>query len=134
MGIILTKSRAFVACFIIAFAIFPAHAAPEGRQQPALVSLRVFPGSTTLSGARASQQFIVVGEYTDGLERDLTSEARFSLSDSNKGEINRSGRFVVRSSGELILTAAVGDRNARATIRVEEAEKPRPVTFAREIE
>ncbi len=85
----------------------------------------MFPESATLSGAQASQQFVVLGQYADGLERDVTSSARFSLSDSNKGEIDRSGKFVVRSSGELVLTAALGNRSAKAAIRIEEAEKPR---------
>jgi len=87
-----------------------------------------------LTGGQASQQFMVLGQYRDGLERDLTPEARFSLSDSTRGDISRSGKFTVRSSGGLILTATVGGRTAKATIRVEDAEKPRRVTFSREIE
>jgi hypothetical protein len=87
-----------------------------------------------LSGAQASQQFVVLGQYADGLERDLTSAARFSLSDSKKGEIDRSGKLVARNSGELVLTAAIGNRSAKAAIRIEDVEKPRRVTFAREIE
>ena len=119
---------------MIAFAALPAHAAQEKRLEPALISLRLLPHSATLSGAQASQQFVVLGQYADGLERDLTSTARFSLSDSHKGEINQSGKLVARSSGELVLTAAIENRSAKAAIRIEDVEKPRRVTFAREIE
>ena len=58
----------------------------------------------------------------------------FSLSDAKKGEIDRSGKFVARGSGELTLRAEVGSRSAKTAIRIEEAEKPRRVTFARDIE
>jgi len=134
MSLRLLNSKFLTGFFLIAFAPLSAHAADEKRLEPALASLRVFPDSAILSGAQASQQFVVLGEYADGLERDLTSTARFLLSDSQKGEIDRSGKFVVRSSGELILTAAIGDRSAKVAIRIEEAEKPRRVTFAREVE
>src|SRR5262245_53354214 len=134
MRIPLTKSRALGTCLLIAFAIPRALAAASLHEKSALVSLQVHPDSTTLSGAEVTQQFIVLGDYGDGLERDLTSEARFSLSDSKKGEISRSGRFKAWSSGEVFLTAAVGGQVAKATILIEAADKARPVTFAREIE
>ena len=43
----------------------------NGATAPALVSLRVVPGQATLRGRRAAQQFVVVGTFTDGLERDV---------------------------------------------------------------
>ncbi|MSO24289.1 MAG: DUF1549 domain-containing protein [Acidobacteria bacterium] len=134
MGLRLLNTRILTAWLAATLAVLSAHAAEDRRPEPAPVSLRVVPDSATLSGAQASQQFIVLGQYADGLERDLTSTARFSLSDSHKGEINQSGKLVVRSSGELILTAAIGDRSAKVAIRIDEAEKPRRVTFAREVE
>jgi uncharacterized protein DUF1549/uncharacterized protein DUF1553/Big-like domain-containing protein len=134
MRIRLTRNSLLTMGFIVGFAVLSAHAAQEKRPEPALVSLRVFPDSVTLSGAQASQQFVVLGKYVDGLERDLTTSARFSISDAKKGEIDRYGRFVVRGSGELVLIAAMGNRSAKASIRIEDAERPRRVTFAREIE
>ena len=134
MSVRLLNGKFLTGLFIITFAVLSAHAAQEKRLEPVLVSLRVLPDSATLWGAQASQQFLVLGKYVDGLERDLTCRARFSLSDTNKGEINRSGKFVVRSSGELVLTAAIGNRSAKATILIEESEKPHRVTFARDVE
>ena len=98
------KLTFFTGWFLIALAAFSVQATEEKRVEPALVSLRVIPESPTLSGAQASQQFVVLGQYADGLERDLTSSARFSLSDASKGEIDSSGKFVARSSGALVLT------------------------------
>src|SRR5207247_4782597 len=67
-------------------------------------------------------------------EREVTSTAHLSLSNTKIGEVDPSGKFVVRSSGEVILTAEVGGRSAKTTIRIEEADQPRPFTFARDIE
>ena len=120
--------------FMIALVVLATQPARGAQERPGLVSLRLLPDSATLSGAQASQQFVVLGQYADGLERDLTPISRLSLSDSQRGEINQSGKLVARSSGELVLTAATGNRSAKAAIRIEDAEKPRRVTFAREIE
>jgi len=108
--------------------------AAEKSSVPAPVSLRIVPEQVTLRGAKASQHFVVLSKYADGLERDLTPIAHFSLSDPKKGEVDASGRFLVRGSGEVMLTAEAGGRSAKSSIRIKEAEKPRPFTFARDIE
>ena len=45
------------------------------------LSVRIVPERVTLSGARAAQRFVVLGAFADGLERDVISQTRFSLSD-----------------------------------------------------
>ncbi len=45
--------------------------------EPTLLAVRIVPEATTLWGADASQRFVVMGEYSDGLERDVTLESRF---------------------------------------------------------
>ena len=97
-------------------------------------SIRIVPENVTLWGAQASQHFTVLGQYADGLERDVTSLAHFSISDPNKAEIDTSGKFKAQDSEKFTLTANVADRSAKATIQIEEAGKPRPFTFPREIE
>src|SRR5262249_2058549 len=72
--------------------------------------------------------------YADGLDREMTAAALFSLSDAKKGEIDRSGKFVAQGSGEVTLTAEVGGQSAKTAIHIEEADRPRPLTFARTIE
>ena len=108
-------------------------AAGEGKRVSA-VSIRVVPDNATVWGAQGSQHFMVLAKYADGLERDVTSATRFSLSQPAKGEIDTTGKFVARSSGEVVLTAKYGGRSAKSAIHMEETEKPRPFTFAREID
>jgi Protein of unknown function (DUF1549)/Protein of unknown function (DUF1553)/Bacterial Ig-like domain (group 2) len=115
------------------FAVLPAHALQDGRAAPPL-SLRLVPEKASLWGARVSQQLVVLGQYADGLERDVTSIAQFSLSDTSKGEIDRSGRLLALRSGDVTVTARVGNQSATAVLRIEGSDKPRPLTFARQIE
>ena len=134
MSVRLPNDKLLTILLLLPFVFLPIQAAQERHASPASASLRLFPGTVTLWGARASQQFVVLGQSANGLEQDVTSTVHFSLSDAEKGEIERSGKFVARRSGEVMLTAEVAGRSAKAVIRIEEAERPRPLTFAREIE
>ena len=108
-------------------------ATEQKQSQPALLSLRIMPQGVTLAGAQASQHFLVLAEYSDRLERDVTSQAHFSLSGAGKAEIDGTGKFVARAPGEVALTARLGSRSAKATIHIENAAAPRPFTFTRDI-
>jgi len=116
----------------IAAAARPGAAGEGKRVSPG--SIRVVPDNATVWGAQGSQHFMVLAKYADGLERDVTSATRFSLSQPAKGEIDTTGKFVARSPGEVVLTAKYGGRSAKSAIQMEETEKPRPFTFAREID
>src|SRR2546430_5432129 len=59
-----------------------------------------------------SQHFLVLAQYADGLERDVTSQAVFSLSAPDKGEVDGTGKFTPRGRGEVVLTAKYGDRKS----------------------
>ena len=126
-------SAKFVLPFFIVFAALPALSVVRKQAFAPLVSIRVVPQDVTLWGAHASQHFMVLAGYADGLERDATSKARFLLSGADKGEIDGSGKFIARASGEIVLTAQFGGRSAKTTIHIENADQPRPFTFARDI-
>ena len=123
----------FLVPFVILLAAPPARLAERKQAAAALVSLRVIPEGATLWGAQASQHFLALAEYADGLERDVTTRAHFSLSEADKGEIEESGKFIARASGEVVLAAKFGGLLAETAVHIEDADKPRPFTFAREI-
>src|SRR5436309_14224949 len=101
----------FIAFFCGSFLLPPTvGAASPGAS---LVSLRVTPESVTLHGARAAQRFVVLGMFADGLERDVTSQARFSLSDPRLASLDRTGRVMALADGEVALNVVVGKRVAR---------------------
>jgi hypothetical protein len=98
------------------------------------VSLRLAPeGTITVWGEQGAQQFVVLARYSDGMERDVTAGARLTLSDPEKGQIDKSGKFASKANGDVRLTAQFMGRQAEATIRVQGAGEQRPFSFARDI-
>jgi hypothetical protein len=97
------------------------------------VSVRIVPERVTLRGARAAQRFIVLGAFADGLERDVTSQSHFSISDAQIAALDQMGRVVAKTDGELDLKAEVGKQTARARVRIEGSKEAPPFSFARDI-
>jgi hypothetical protein len=98
------------------------------------ISVDLIPHQLTLWGAGASQHFLVTAKYADGLVRDVTPAARFSVSQPATGEMDSTGKFVGRSSGETTVTATVGNRSSSSVVRVEEQGQARPFSFAIDID
>ena len=106
----------------------------EATAAPALLYLTLQPRAVTLRGKEASQQFLLTGTYSDGVERDLSRQARFSLSDPRLGRMDDRGQVVALTGGEARLTAEFGGLSAESTIRVEASAKSRPLSFALDLE
>ena len=103
----------------------------ERRATGELLAVRVVPEDSTLWGAGGSRQFLVLGKYTDGLERDVTSRSRFSISDNSVAQVNAAGR--VMAVGEVVLTAFIEGRAASTTLRIADSEQELPFSFGRDI-
>jgi hypothetical protein len=67
------------------------------------------------------------------MERDVTSIARLSLSASEKGVIDKSGKFTAKADGDVKLTAQFEGGQAETAIRVRGAGEKRPFSFASDI-
>jgi len=127
------NSTIFVAvCMSLAGAVVKAGESTQVTAKP--VSLRVVPSEVMLWGPQASQHFMVIGKYADGLERDVTSSTQFSLSAATKGEIDAAGKFVAHAPGDVMLTAKVTDQSAKAAIHSLGWDTGQPFTFARDID
>ena len=101
--------------------------------EPALRSVRLEPGDVTLWGARARQRFVVIGSYSDGIDRDLTQRSRFSVADPRLAGIDGTGRLTATAEGETRVEVQVEGRRAAARVRVQEVGRARPFSFARDI-
>lgn len=106
---------------------------PDAGKEPQLVSLRLIPDASSLVGKGASQQFLVMGRFSNGRERDVTGEARFSLSNPSVGAIQGVGRVFQVQDGATKVEAVVQGRKAEATLAVEGSTAERPFSFARDI-
>ena len=102
-------------------------------QAPELLSVRLFPSNTTLQGQQAAQQFVVMGKYSDGLERDLTLESLFSVRDADLASVDEAGRVTGLSDGETELQVQVEHLSATAAVRVEERQREAPLSFEHSI-
>ncbi len=113
----------------------PAQAEPPaaGPELSGLVSLRLWPRSPTLWGPGATQRFVVLGEYEDGLERDLTLHARFTPTDPDISTLDGEGRLSALADGELELKAEVGGLTALSQVRIEGTRERPPFNFQRQI-
>ncbi len=133
LGALFLGLTLWAVCPLMAFALSPADQASQPDASTTLLSIRVAPSEVRLQGADASQQFLVMGRFADGLERDVTSQAEFS--GSRPGLIQFSGHSRVKplSDGELVLTAKVAGRTAAASIEIGGSEERRPFSFPRDI-
>src|SRR5262249_6953554 len=98
-----------------------------------LVSLRTVPASASLRGARASQQFLAIAAFDNGEERDVTAEAEWHLSKPALAKFLSDGRVAPLADGDLLLTASFTGKQARASLKIEDAGAAQPVSFRREI-
>jgi hypothetical protein len=98
-----------------------------------VVSVRTFPAQATLHGSSATQQFLAIAKYSDGSERDVTSEAEWKLSEPALAKFISPARIAPVADGAMTLTAAIGGNRASSAIRIMEATATRPVSFTREI-
>ena len=130
---VLGKQKRRWAVLVLAAVLGLSSPSQAGSAPPKLRSLRLLPQDRTLWGAKASQHFLVIGKYSDGLERDVTTESRFSLSDPKVAKVDAGGRVVALANGGTILKASLGGRSAKTQLRVEGSQQARPFSFARDI-
>ena len=98
-----------------------------------LRSFRLIPSQVSLRGQDASHAFLVLAEDSRGLEIDLTSDSRFSVSDEHLAQVTADGLLTAREDGDLTLFADVAGQRLTARVQIEGAVKARPFGFARDI-
>ena len=106
---------------------------PAPSHDPTLLSLRLVPEQVRLQGPEASQRFVVMGTFADGLERDLTSGSAFRLSDPALARVDDAGRVEALAPGDVTLRVEAGGRHVRSQIRIDPGSEPRPFRFDRDI-
>ena len=110
-----------------------AHAEKEAFT-PKLLSLSLHPQAVTLRGQGSSQQFLLTGTYSNGIERDFSRQGRFSLSNPRLARVNGRGQVFLLADGEVRLTAAFGGLSVESTITAQASAKTRDPSFALDLE
>jgi hypothetical protein len=70
---------------------------------PRLERLRVVPDVRILADSDRSQQLQIIGRFSDGTERDVTSLACFGSSDSDTADVSPGGHVNSRKMGEVAV-------------------------------
>ena len=105
----------------------------ETTAPPTLLSLRIVPEEIHLSGLNPSQQVLVLGRYSDGLERDLTGASPLELGAAEVAAIEDQGRLTALAEGSTTLQAHVANHSATASLTVKSLSRPPPFSFQQDI-
>ena len=105
----------------------------NGRDASKTISIQLAPSEVDLWGRNASQRFLVIGRFADGMERDLTARSSFTISNPKLAEVSPHGRVVALADGETFLEAEVSGRAVRAKVRIKGSDEKRPFSFGRDI-
>ena len=98
-----------------------------------LRGFRLIPSQVSLRGQGASHAFLMLATDSRGLEVDITSECRFSLSDERLAQVTSDGLLMARGDGELELRAEVAGQQFTAAVRIKGTAQARPFGFARDV-
>ncbi|MSO23204.1 MAG: DUF1553 domain-containing protein [Acidobacteria bacterium] len=115
--------------FILAAIVGLSAAAPAAD----LLSIRMVPDEINLWGANSAQRILLLGKFSDGLERDLTAESRIAVSNPSVARIDHGVRVIALSDGRTEVTAAFQSFRTQSKLKIENSQMPRPFQFARDI-
>ena len=87
-----------------------------------LVELKVFPKEVTLTTKRDFQSLVVQGVYDDGITRDLTSQAEWTVGDEKLVE-RRESRLLPKADGETTVTVQVDGKTVSVPVALSKAGK-----------
>src|SRR5438105_1319080 len=74
---------------------------PENERH--IVSMRVLPASSVLSGKNATRKLLVVAHYSDGIERDVTRAVKFQSNDDSIAKVSADGVVSGERGGETAI-------------------------------
>ena len=98
-----------------------------------IVKISVFPEQVRLSGKKARQALLVTALYSNGVERDVTSQAHFSLKTSGVVEITSQGLVLPLQQGTAEAVVSLEGKNVKVAIDVASLEGSRKVSFLQDI-
>ena len=102
--------------------------------EPELLSVRIVPETVELERAGAARQLLVMGGYSDRLERDVTSLIRWEFSNGAVARVSTEGRAEALAEGVTDVTARLGARSATVRLRVKGGGRRPPLSFTWDVE
>ncbi|MEN9673009.1 MAG: hypothetical protein RL553_1274 [Planctomycetota bacterium] len=97
-------------------------------QAIAPVSIAVFPPDVNMQSARGKQRIIVQASYADGITRDVTAQAKVSISDPKIAKIVNLEVLPV-GDGKCSIAVEFEGKTTQVPVDVKDAIKDRPISF-----
>lgn len=110
------------ACAILLFA------SANSIQAIAPVSIAVFPPDVNMQSARGKQRIIVQAIYADGITRDVTAQAKVTISDPKIAKIVNLEVLPV-GDGKCSIAVEFEGKTTQVPVDVKDAIKDRPISF-----
>ena len=103
-------------------------------EQPTLLRLRLVPSEAGLTGVDAVQQFVAMGEYSDGRQRDVSQLAEFISDNAALARVDKIGRVTAVGEGQTSLRLEFAGHRAAAQVRILAVSPAGSFSFARDVE
>lgn len=100
--------------------------------EPAPASLAVYPADVNLLTARGRQTFVVQAVYADGLTRDVTAQAKLTLTEPTLAKLEKNV-LTPLADGATELKVEFGGQALNVPVKVKDAKVDRPVSFKRDV-
>jgi len=97
-------------------------------QAIAPVSIAVFPPDVNMQSARGKQRIIVQASYADGITRDVTAQAKVTISDPKIAKIVNLEVLPV-GDGKCSIAVEFEGKTTQIPVDVKDATKDRPISF-----
>lgn len=93
-----------------------------------LASLEVFPPDVNLNTLRDRQSFVVQAAYTDGITRDVTGEAKVTLTNAALAKLEKNVLSPL-ADGATEMKVEFGGKTVTVKVNVKDAKAERPISF-----
>ncbi len=97
-------------------------------QAPSLTKIEVFPPEIQLNTARDRQSVVVQAVYSDGITRDVTAEAKLSVTNAALVKLEKNA-LAPAADGATELRVDMGGQTVVVPVQVKDAAADRPISF-----
>ncbi|MBP85596.1 MAG: cell surface protein [Planctomycetaceae bacterium] len=95
---------------------------------PKPAQLNVYPADVQLTTVRDRQSLIVQAEYSDGITRDVTAEAKFALANGDLARLEKNVLYP-KADGAAELTIEYAGLSVKVPVEVQRATEDPPISF-----
>ena len=119
---------------LFSFALLLTFTTPSVGDSNKLLSIQIVPDQVNLQNEGASQRFVVIGKFSDGLDRDLTRQSTLSIKNPQVATIEKKRKVLLAiAKGETLLKATIRDKVATARILIQGNNKKNSLSFEKDI-